>query len=70
MSVNEDIEGADAFAGKPRSHGNRGCHKGCERHVTCGSGLARESGVSVNEDIECADAFAGKPRSHGNRGLP
>ncbi|PTT28370.1 hypothetical protein DBR18_16875 [Pseudomonas sp. HMWF021] len=45
-----------------------GLPKGCERHVTCGSELARESGGSVDEDIEGADAFAGKPRSHSNRG--
>jgi hypothetical protein len=27
----------------------------------CGSGLARESGVSVDIDVECAGPFASKP---------
>jgi hypothetical protein len=27
----------------------------------CGSGLAREGGVSANTDVACDDVFAGKP---------
>ena len=30
-------------------------------HIPCGSGLARESGVSANIIIGCETAFASKP---------
>ncbi|OOG83324.1 hypothetical protein B0E42_19860 [Pseudomonas sp. A25(2017)] len=41
----------------------------------CGSGLARESGLSVRIDAGCADAFASKPaptqtRSHRSAAMP
>ncbi|EJN25825.1 hypothetical protein PMI36_01443 [Pseudomonas sp. GM79] len=29
--------------------------------IHCGSGLARESGLSVNNDVECDGLFASKP---------
>ncbi len=32
--------------------------------VQCGSGLARDGGVSVDIHVECEIAFAGKPRSY------
>ncbi|MNF10545.1 hypothetical protein D3C80_2115180 [compost metagenome] len=32
----------------------------CERRETCGSELARDSGVAVNEDVECQAAVASK----------
>ena len=35
------------------------------QHLTCGSGLARESGGSVGIDVGCADAFASKPAPTG-----
>ena len=31
-----------------------------ESSIYCGSGLARESGVSGDDGVECADAFASK----------
>jgi hypothetical protein len=30
----------------------------------CGSGIAREGGVSASIDVGCAGLFAGKPRSY------
>ena len=33
--------------------------------IQCGSGLARESGVSGNININCAAVFAGKPAPTG-----
>ncbi|MBD0682597.1 hypothetical protein CGA21_28630 [Pseudomonas sp. PSB11] len=32
----------------------------------CGSGLARESGVSVDINVECGTAFASKPAPTGD----
>ncbi|KAA0958109.1 hypothetical protein FQ185_27025 [Pseudomonas sp. ANT_H12B] len=29
-------------------------------HITCGSGLARDSGVSANINVECESAIASK----------
>ncbi len=30
------------------------------RHVTCGSGLAREEGIAFNINVDCDAAFASK----------
>jgi hypothetical protein len=37
-------------------------------HNNCGSGLARDSGLSATKDIEFAGLFAGKPAPTGTVG--
>jgi hypothetical protein len=60
-----NVECDHAFAGKPGSHRlpcpaqNLG-----QNQNPCGSGLARESGISAAMNVECDYAFAGKPGSH------
>ncbi|PMZ76712.1 hypothetical protein C1X65_09820 [Pseudomonas sp. FW305-70] len=41
-------------------------HSGGARSFECGSGLARESGVTVNDDVECYGPFASKPAPTGS----
>jgi hypothetical protein len=36
----------------------------------CGSGLARECGMSANMNVECYKAFASKPDPTGGRAKP
>ena len=47
--------------GQARSHRDFGCAEdGGFVPDYCGSGLARESGVSGDDDVECAGAFASR----------
>ncbi|POA47677.1 hypothetical protein C1893_14605 [Pseudomonas sp. MPR-ANC1] len=38
-------------------------------HGTCGSGLARDGGVSGNDNVGCAGLIAGKPAPTGFYGV-
>ncbi|WPN56078.1 hypothetical protein [Pseudomonas sp. P9_31] len=40
------------------------------KHNPCGSGLARESGVSGDINVDCDAVFAGKPAQVPHRGSP